>query len=289
MARPLRIEYPGAVYHLTSRGDARQPIYLSDDDRRAFLGLLAQVIDRFQWRCHAYCLMDNHYHLLVETATANLSRGMRHLNGVYTQRFNRSHGRVGHLFQGRYKAILVEKQSHLLELCRYVVLNPVRAGAAAEAADWPWSSYRKTAGLGRGPAFLHTHWLLEQLAHEAGLARLRYRNFVAEGGTRRGSWHDLAGPDVLGSQAFAAEVQARAGPVGSEVPRKKRYLARPALAELRERHPNRAEWMALAYRQHGYTMRQIAEAAGLHYSSISKIVKAWEQGAGSGEGSGLEC
>ena len=126
MARPLRPEFPGAVYHLTSRGNARQPVFLDDADREAFLATLAEAAGRWGWLCHAHCLMTNHYHLLVETPRPTLARGMRDLNGVYTQRFNRRHGRPGHLFQGRYTAVLVERESHLLELCRYVVLNPVR-------------------------------------------------------------------------------------------------------------------------------------------------------------------
>ena len=126
MARPLRIEYEGALYHVTSRGNARERIYLTDGDRLEFLDVLDQVASRFGWICHAYCLMSNHYHLLVETPAANLSKGMQLLNGVYTQRFNRATKRSGHVFQGRFKAVLVEKESHLLELARYVVLNPVR-------------------------------------------------------------------------------------------------------------------------------------------------------------------
>jgi putative transposase len=128
MSRPLRIEYPGALYHLTSRGNARQDIFLDDTDRAVFLDVLASVIERHGWHLYAYCLMGNHYHLLAETPHSNLSRGMRWLNGVYTQRFNRRHERVGHILQGRFKAILAERESYLLELSRYTVLNPVRAG-----------------------------------------------------------------------------------------------------------------------------------------------------------------
>ena len=118
MSRPLRLQYAGAVYHLTSRGNARQPVFGDDSDRQLFLALFSQVVTRHRWLCHAHCLMDNHYHLLVETPHPNLSTGMRQLNGMYTQAFTRRHDRVGHLFQGRYKAILVEKEAHLLELCR---------------------------------------------------------------------------------------------------------------------------------------------------------------------------
>jgi len=127
MARPLRIEYSGALYHVTNRGNARQSIVTCDDDRYLFLTILNEIYERFQWKIFSYCLMDNHYHLLFETPSPNLSDGMRHLNGVYTQRINRIHRSCGHLFQGRFKAVNVEKDSHLLELCRYIVLNPVRA------------------------------------------------------------------------------------------------------------------------------------------------------------------
>ncbi len=131
MARPLRIGLPGALYHVTSRGDGREDIYRGDTDRQAFLAVFEEVCERFNWWAHAYCLMTNHYHLLVETPDGNLSKGMRQLNGVYTQRFNSEHGRCGHVFQGRYKAIIVQKESYLTALSRYVVLNPVRARMVA--------------------------------------------------------------------------------------------------------------------------------------------------------------
>jgi REP element-mobilizing transposase RayT/predicted RNase H-like HicB family nuclease len=141
MARPLRLEFPGAIYHVTARGNARAAIFLGHEDRQCFMDVFGECIKRFHWLCHTYCLMDNHYHLLVETPEGNLSFEMRQLNGIYTLRFNRRHGRIGHVFQGRFKAILVERESYLLELCRYVVLNPVRAGMVANAAQYPWSSY----------------------------------------------------------------------------------------------------------------------------------------------------
>ncbi|NJM42879.1 MAG: addiction module toxin RelE, partial [Brachymonas sp.] len=138
MARPLRLEFAHALYHVTSRGDRREDIYLDDADREAWLAVLAQVCKRFNWMVHAYCLMSNHYHLLVETPDANLSAGMRQLNGVYTQHVNRRHGRVGHVYQGRFKAIIVQKDAYLMELARYVVLNPcARWAMVADARDWP--------------------------------------------------------------------------------------------------------------------------------------------------------
>jgi putative transposase len=161
MARPLRIEYPGAVYHLTSRGNAQLPIYEDTKDRLDYFEILEEVVARFNWVCHAYCLMDNHYHLLIETPDGNLSGGMRQLNGVYTQRFNIRHYRAGHIYQGRFKSILVEKQSHLLELCRYVVLNPVRANMAKHPGNYRWSSYKATAGITKKPPFLAIDWILK--------------------------------------------------------------------------------------------------------------------------------
>ena len=171
---------PGAVYHVTSRGNARDDIFTTDADRVKFLNILGNTVGKYNWLCHAYCLLDNHYHLVIETPDPNLSLGMRHLNGVYTQTFNRTHQRVGHVFQGRYKAILVEKDSHLLELCRYVVLNPVRAGMVPNPADWKWSSYKSTGYAGKPPEFLATDWVLGQFAEEKVPARQRYRKFVAE-------------------------------------------------------------------------------------------------------------
>src|SRR5581483_5147718 len=181
MARPLRLEFPGALYHVTARGNAREAICLDDEDREMFLEVLGQAIKRFNWLCHAYCLMTNHYHLMIETPDGNLSLGMRHLNGVYTQRFNRRHRRVGHVFQGRFKGILLERDSYLLELCRYVVLNPVRAGMLKHPAKYPWSSYCATAGLAPRPDFLTVDWILSQFAKTAASARRRYAEFVLAG------------------------------------------------------------------------------------------------------------
>ena len=160
MARPIRLEFAGAIYHVTSRGDRREDIYDSDADRERFIKTLGDVCQRFNWVCHAYCLMSNHYHLLIETPDAYLSKGMRQLNGVYTQAYNRANGRVGHVFQGRYKAIMVEKQNYLLELARYIVLNPVRASMVRSASQWRWSSYRATTGQAFKPEWLNTDWLL---------------------------------------------------------------------------------------------------------------------------------
>ena len=146
MARPLRIEYPGALYHITSRGNNKQDIFLDDSDRISFLEILSKVIEEREWLCYAFCLMGNHYHLLIETPKANLSRGMQQLDSVYARRFNKRHERVGHLFQARFHAALIEKEVYLLEVLRYTVLNPVRAGLCKDPAFYKWSSYLDIIG-----------------------------------------------------------------------------------------------------------------------------------------------
>ena len=280
MARPLRIEYEGAVYHVTSRGDDRRGIFLEDTDRVSFLEVLADVVKRFGWICHAYCLMTNHYHVLIETPNANLSRGMRHLNGVYTQRFNRAHGRVGHVMQGRFKSIVVEKESHLLELARYVVLNPVRAQMVRRVGDWKWSSYRATAGQEDPLAFLTIKWLLSQFGANPVKAVASYRRFVREG---RGVevWNELRGGALMGSDDFVQELSPYLHGMEHqrEIPRSQRLIARPSLQSLFADVASKADRNEKIYeatRQYEYTLAQLEEYLGLHYSTISRIASRVE-------------
>lgn len=281
MARQLRIEFPGAVYHVTSRGNARLAIYEDDGDREDFLQVLRSAVDRHHWRCHAYCLMENHYHLLIETPEGNLSRGMRHLNGVYTQHYNRCHGRVGHLFQGRFKAILVERDNYLLELCRYVVLNPVRAQRVESPEHYPWSSFRATAGLAASPAFLTTDWVLGQFGKRRSSARRKYIAFVADGKGAGSPWSQLRGQILLGSDAFVETLTSRLESARrvKEVPRVQRFANRPGLAALFGKRALRSpeernRLIRVAHLEHGYTLTEIASAIGLHYTTVSKIVNA---------------
>ena len=280
MSRPLRIEYSGAVYHVTSRGNARQDIYLDDEDRRRFLKTVQQVADRFNWLCHAYCLMPTHYHLLIETVDPTLSRGMRHLNGVYTQTFNRRHRRVGHVFQGRFKAILVERDAYLLELSRYVVLNPVRAKMVQAAENWPWSSYRVTAGLTESTGLVSTDCLLAGFGRDRLKARRGYRQFVASG---RGlsPWEELKGQIYLGSESFVANLPKRDVTL-REIPKMQRFADRPALKEIFSAGAS-AEAIHQAYRDCGYTQREIAQHLGVHYATISRRLRKWEEVLGSRE------
>ena len=273
MSRPLRIEFSGAVYHVTSRGNARQKIYREDYDREQFLSTLAHAIGRYHWLCYAYCLLDNHYHLLIETPKANLSLGMRQLNGVYTQGFNRRHHRVGHLFQGRFKGILVQKESHLLELCRYVVLNPVRARMARQAGQWAWSSYRATAGQVPVPGFLVVDWILGQFGRHLHDTQSQYRQFVEEGSAS--PWENLRGQIYLGGEDFVVKHQPDR--VIQEIPRAHTQAHRPALSELLSgrRDLNRA--IHRAYNRYGYRMQEIARYLGMHYSTVSRWLRRIEK------------
>lgn len=154
MGRPPRHQPAPGVVHVTSRGVRREPIFVDDHDRRAFIAFLAQASHRRDWACLAYCLMTNHFHLVLALRHETLSRGMHRLNGLFARRFNERHGAVGHVFEARYASTAIETEPHLLEVVRYVVLNPVRAGICRDPADWPWSSFRATAGLDRCPRFL---------------------------------------------------------------------------------------------------------------------------------------
>ena len=278
MSRPLRIEYAGALYHVTSRGDGQKDIYHTDTDRQNFLAVLDESVGRFNWVVHAYCLMSNHYHLLIETPDSNLSQGMRQLNGVYTQRFNRHHQRVGHVFQGRYKAILVQKDTYLLELARYIVLNPVRARMVRSAKDWPWSSYRAMIGQIIPPDWLHTDWILSAFAARRSTAQQRLRDFVANGKNQPSPWALLKNQIYLGDDRFVKKLQRKIEQEQdlSEIPSAhKRPLAK-SLDYYERKGKNRNVAIVLAYQSGGYTMKEIGEYFGVHYSRVSRILKPAE-------------
>jgi len=272
MARPLRIELAGGVYHVTSRGDRREDIYLCDDDRLAWLLVLAQVCERFNWRCHGWCQMSNHYHLVVETIEGNLSQGMRHLNGVYTQHVNRAHQRVGHVFQGRYKAVMVEKEGHLLELARYVVLNPVRAGMVSDAGQWRWSSYAAFVGLAGAPPWLEVDWVLGQFGVQRAQAVLRFVDFVRAGVGLPSVWEGLRGQIYLGSDAFVQRMQLLADQPLTEVPRMQRRPMALPLQDYVQGSTDRKAAMAAAYASGDYTLQAVADAFGVHYATVSRAV-----------------
>ncbi len=279
MARPLRIQYSGAVYHITSRGNEKKPVFKDRLDRQTFLDILHRVNNRYNWVCHAYCLMDNHFHLLIETPDGNVSLGMRQLNGVYTQAFNRHYRRIGHLFQGRYKAILIEKDEHLLEVSRYIVLNPVRAGAVERPGDWPWSSYRATAGMKRPHPSLHKEWILSQMSNEKGKAERGYRRFVADGLGKESIWAEVKGQVLLGGAAFVGRFREHFQRIKDipEISRSQRFANRPVLdgifsKDIKRDIGRRNEKIVEAVEDYGYTQREIADFLGLHFTSISRIM-----------------
>jgi putative transposase len=179
MGHKHRIEVAGGLYHVTSRGNARQPIFLDDFDYATFLQWLSKTIERFEWRCHGFCLMPNHFHLMLETPDPNLALGMQLLIGTYARRFNWRYRRAGHVFQGPYHSTMVEREPHLLELCRYIAMNPVRADLVADLADWPWSSYRATAGLERVPPYLRVDRVRSLFAVAGSSGAEGFRDFVA--------------------------------------------------------------------------------------------------------------
>jgi REP element-mobilizing transposase RayT len=277
MARPLRIEYSGAVYHITSRGNGRKAIFEDDQDRQMFLSVLGSVVKRYNWLCHAYCLMDNHYHLMIETPDANLSKGMRQLNGIYTQRYNQRHQRPGHIFQGRFKSILVQKENYLLELCRYVVLNPVRSGSIKKPEDWKWSSYQATAGIGKIPEFLTTNWILDIFAVTRSIAKRRYRKFVREGIQSESLWDELQHQVLLGEEDFVEKLKnvLEDKRQVKEFPRSQRFVDRPDLSDIfmgQDTKAQRNKIIEMAHLRYGYALKEIADYLNIHYATVSKVL-----------------
>jgi REP element-mobilizing transposase RayT len=274
MARPLRLEYAGALYHITSRGNERQAIYAENGDFELFLSLLANVCGQYNWVVHAYCLMTNHYHLLVETPDANLSKGMRQLNGTYTQAFNRKHQRVGHLFQGRFKSILVDQDAYLLELSRYIVLNPVRAKMVSTPDDWPWSSWHSMMGNTPSPDWLATDNLLGMFAKQRKTAQKKYADFVQQGiGIKL--WDHLTNQVFLGSDAFVqthlTQMKEQVKDL-SDVPKRQQRSIAPALGQFQQLHKTRDDAIKAAYQSGSYTLKALGDYFGLHYSRVSRIV-----------------
>ena len=279
MARPLRVEFNGALYHVTSRGNARQKIFFNDADRRAFLKNLAYCLALHNVILHAYCLMGNHYHLFVETPDGNLSEFMRDVNGNYSQWFNFVHKRVGHLFQGRYKAFVIDGDSYLFEIARYIVLNPVRAGLVAHPRDWKWSSYNATAGHVQSPDWLTVDWILGTFSKNRKEAQRQYRAHVKEGINGDSPFDNLREGVILGDQQFVDWIwstQTNGSEEIKEIPRAERIVGRPSLETLFHDTRNKAERDAairIARERCGYALTKIAQHAGVSRSAASKIAR----------------
>lgn len=273
MSRPLRLEFPGALYHVTSRGNRRAPIFMNDNDRYAWIDVVGKACSRFNFTVHAYCQMGNHYHLLLETVEGNLSRGMRYLNAAYTQNFNRRHNVVGHLLQGRYKAILVQRENYLLELCRYVVLNPVRAGVVESPRDWKWSNYRASSGYVDAPDWLATEAALAHFGDTPESAIKNYQRFVHNGIGRESPLRAVAHQYLLGDADFIKQYgDACTGDQLHWVTKPQRKAAALSLPEYQARYPTRDEAMARAYWTTAYTMSEIGKHFGVGYSTVSRAV-----------------
>lgn len=293
MTRPLRIEFPGAIYHVTSRGDRREPIFDDDADRELLLAIVARTLERCDAQMLAYCLMGNHYHFVLHTRRANLSALMQQLNGIYTQAYNRRHGKSGHLFQGRFKAILVDRDSYLLEVCRYVELNPVRAGLVEQPGDWPWSSYRAHCLEGESPPWLDTDglhgYLLAMEASAPALKRRAARRYVELVAAARDMhlWEQgLRRQIYLGDDRFVARMQAIAAQASAleraeDIAKLQRYdQASKTLRQYLAESTTREEALWLAHARAALTMTQIGHEIGLSTARVSQLIKRHQQRIG---------
>lgn len=285
MSRPLRIEFPGALYHVTARGDRREDIFVDDTDRARLMAVVAQGLGRFDAQLLAYCLMSNHYHFVVHTQAANLSMLMRHINGVYSQAFNRRHGKVGHVFQGRFKAILVDRDAYLLEVCRYVELNPVRVGMVVAAGDWPWSSYRAHVGRATGSAWLDTAglhgYLLGQAASapdDVKRAQGLYASLVTAG-QGVALWDEALNRQIyLGDDDFVQRMLDAAAPHARrnvEAPKPQRHVPL-TLTQWLARCATREEALRRAHTDSGLSMSALAKELGISVARVSQLI-AWAE------------
>jgi len=273
MARPFRIEFPGAVYHVTSRGNEKRRIFKSDRDRKAFLAFLGQTAKRFGWSITAWVLMTNHFHLVIQTPEPNLSRGMHWLNGSYAGWFNHQYKRWGHLFGSRFKAFLIDKETYLAEVLRYVVLNPVRAGLTSRPDAYRWSSYRATAGLEIAPEWFDTSAALTPFAPDTQLAQTYYREFVAAKiGSDECLWDKLINGIYLGDEVWAKKMRrvVEMKPRSTDHPKVQRAIGRPKMHEVVSAVARAAGVAASTIREvRGGCLRQLVAWIGWHEGLVT--------------------
>lgn len=253
MSRLPRIQFPGAFYHVTSRGNRRTNIYVTERDYRHWVNTLGATAEKFGFIVHAYCQMPNHFHLVVQTTHANLAQGMQHLNSTYCQDFNQRHSLSGHVVQGRYHALLIDKESQLLATVRYVERNPVRAELATHPADWAWSSHRAMLGLDEAPCWLACDWLLSQFGSGSRKDRvLAYSKFVDAG---------AGAPDPLDGMYKSAPSRPGSAP------------APPTLQEFSERYPDYREAIRQAFRSGAHTQADIARHFKVSLRTVTRLVR----------------
>jgi len=289
LARPLRIEYPGAFYHVTSRGNEKKDIFKSIKDREKFLFYLSSAWERHDAVFHAYCLMSNHFHLMVETPLGNLSRIMKHINGSYTTYFNVRHQRAGHLFQGRYKAVLVQADAYAAELSRYIHLNPVRAKMVPFPEEYQWSSCRHYLE-GTEPSWLSTSLVLGYFGREDEECRRNYRDYLYEaiGKKCRDPLADSVASTILGTDDFVRDIKEK------YLEGKKRDRDLPALRDLsrgpgieeikavsKEAFPEnkrlaRSVGIYLCRRYSGAKLKEIGALYGISESGVNRACDRFE-------------
>jgi len=285
VARPLRIQYAGAFYHVTSRGNERKAVFRNDRDREKFLSYLQSAHERYGGIIHVYCLMDNHYHLLLGTPRGNLSEILHHINGAYTTYFNVKRQRSGHLFQGRYKAILVEKDAYCQELSRYIHLNPLRGGMVKDLMRYPWSSYPYYIGLKKKPSWLETGDILGYFGHEGVRAQRKYRSYVEEaiGIELKDPLATVFASTFLGSREFIKQVRQSTkileDPDTRNIPVLKALKERPSLGEIRRRVGDvvgvkdslfRKFCIHVSHRYGGFSLREIGRFYAMKESAVSQ-------------------
>ena len=295
MARPLRIEFAGAFYHVTSRGNERKPVFRSKGDRERFLSYLDSAYQRYGATIHVFCLMDNHYHLLLETPRGNLSQILHHINGAYTTYINMKRKRSGHLFQGRYRAILVEKDAYCQELSRYIHLNPVRAGVVGKASEYPWSSYRYYVGKENEPKWLNTELVLGYFEGSEWRKRGRYREFVegAESTGMKSPLEEVVASTFLGSEDFITRVKEEFLGIMKvdmrNVPAVRKIYRGPTLKEIEEAVGQeikaddslyRKFCVFLSHQYSGLSLEEIGAYFGMKGSAVSQASRRFKAGIG---------
>jgi len=279
MARPLRIQFPGAMYHIMSRGIGKMTIFHTDHDWNKFISFMERVITRYNWTCHAYCLMGTHYHILLETPDANMVPGMKQLNQFYSQYYNWKYRRVGPVLQGRYKAYLVQKDEKFLDNSRYIVNNPVEANMVQHLSEWPNSSFKATRGLCKTPSFLHTDFLLSHFSSSSKKAKRMYEEFVLAGIGMESPLKEAKNQIFLGSDSFVKETMKHVDDADKLVgiPKVQKLAERPSLEDLFKSNGQPSKRIRNlrikeAYEGHGYTLRQIGEYLQLNPDYLSRII-----------------
>jgi putative transposase len=292
VARPLRVQFPGAFYHITSRGNERKPVFITDTDRKKFLSYLQSAHEKYGALLHCFCFLPNHYHLLLETPRGNLSEILHHINGAYTTYFNIKRKRSGHLFQGRFKAILVEKEVYAQELSRYIHLNPVRAGLAEDPSSYPWSSYPYYVGLAKRPSWMETRTILGYFSRDEKEANKAYRDFVEQGTGKeiRNPLKEVVGSTFLCGESYIEQVVRRGGiPLSDDkrnVPALRVLDKRPSLKEIenwiqgvisRQEEIFRKFCLYFSHRFGGYSLEEIGAYYGMKGAAVSQAARRFQK------------